>query len=101
MITIVLNRLTLLDALSSVMNYAVDSMQVIDEKHQIRKRTWDLAATSVAKAVEIDRQFEIHQMVTGAVYTGLTAFVKAGMAYAETPGHNAASTTAPSGPSKA
>jgi hypothetical protein len=70
------------------MNYAVDSMQFMDEKHQIRKRTWDLAATSIAKAVEIDRQFEIHQMLTGAVYTGFTAFVKAGMAYAETPGHN-------------
>lgn len=75
------------------MNFAVDGIQVMDEKHQIRKRTWDLAATGVAKAVEIDRQFEIHQMVTGVVYTGLSAFVKAGMAYAETPGHNNASSS--------
>lgn len=76
------------------MNFAVDSIQTMDEKHQIRKRTWDLAATGVAKAVEIDRQFEIHQMVTGAVYTGFAAFVKAGLAYAETPGHNTAAPAA-------
>lgn len=69
------------------MNFAVDGMQTMDEKHQIRQRTWDLAARGVGKAVQIDRQFEIHQMVTGAVYTGFTAFVKAGLAYAETPAH--------------
>ncbi len=80
-----------LDAFSTVMNFAVDGIQTMDEKHQIRKRTWDLAATGVAKAVEIDRQFEIHQMVTGAVYTGLSAFIKAGLAYAETPGHGSSS----------
>lgn len=79
------------------MNFAVDGIQNMDEKHQIRKRTWDLAATGVAKAVEIDRQFEIHQMVTGAVYTGIAAFVKAGLAYAETPGHS----TSPSSSSAA
>ncbi|KAI7887995.1 uncharacterized protein EV154DRAFT_426492 [Mucor mucedo] len=73
------------DAISTVMNFAVDGMQTMDEKHQIRQRTWDLAARGVGKAVQIDRQFEIHQMVTGAVYTGFTAFVKAGLAYAETP----------------
>ncbi|KAG1047488.1 hypothetical protein G6F46_008125 [Rhizopus delemar] len=76
------------DAVSGVVNYAVDKIQIIDEKHKIRKRTWDLAALSVSKAVEIDRHFEIHQMVTEAVYTGFAAFIKAGLAYAETPGYN-------------
>lgn len=80
------------------MNFAVDSISTMDEKHQIRKRTWDLATTGVAKAVEIDRQFEIHQMVTGAVYTGLAAFVKAGLAYAETPGHNSGSSSSAATP---
>ena len=75
------------DAVSAVLNYAIDGMQVVDEKHQLRRRTWDLAASSVAKAVEIDRQYEIHQMITGAFYTGFSAFIKAGVAYAEAPGH--------------
>jgi hypothetical protein len=57
----------------------------MDKNLQIRKRTWDLTASGVSKVVEIDRRFEIHQMLTGAVYTGFTAFVKAGVAYAETP----------------
>ncbi|CEG65207.1 hypothetical protein RMATCC62417_02038 [Rhizopus microsporus] len=75
------------NAVSGVVNYAVDSIQSIDEKHQIRKRTWDLAATGVNKAIQIDRQYEIHQLVSEAVYTGFAAFIKAGMAYAETPGY--------------
>lgn len=90
---IALKKSPIPDAFSTVMNFAVDGIQTMDEKHQIRKRTWDLAATGVAKAVEIDRQFEIHQMVTGAVYTGVAAFVKAGLAYAETPGHNSTPTS--------
>ncbi|KAK4521032.1 uncharacterized protein ATC70_004021 [Mucor velutinosus] len=91
MSAVALKKSPIPDAVSAVMNYAIDSMQVMDEKHQLRRRTWDLAANSVAKAVEIDRQYEIHQMVTGAFYTGFAAFIKAGVAYAETPGHQEAS----------
>jgi hypothetical protein len=58
---------------------------VVDQNFMVRQRTWDLASSSVAKAIEIDRHYGVHQMITGAVYTGVTAFVKAGMAYAETP----------------
>ncbi|KAG1439846.1 hypothetical protein G6F56_012148 [Rhizopus delemar] len=76
------------DALSGIINYAVDSIQTIDERHQIRKRTWDLATFGISKAVEMDRQFEIHQLVTEAIYTGFSAFIKAGLAYAETPGYH-------------
>lgn len=85
-----------LDAFSTVINYAIDGMQVMDDKHQLRQRTWNLAANSIAKAVEMDRQYEIHQMVTGAFYTGFSAFVKAGLAYAETPGHNEGAGKVPS-----
>ncbi|KAL7330835.1 hypothetical protein PS15p_205725 [Mucor circinelloides] len=91
MSAVALKKSPIPDAISAVMNYAIDGMQVMDEKHQLRRRTWDLAASSVAKAVEIDRQYEIHQMVTGAFYTGFAAFIKAGVAYTETPGHHEAS----------
>ncbi|KAI8988909.1 hypothetical protein BDB01DRAFT_719110 [Pilobolus umbonatus] len=72
------------DALTSVANFAMSTAASVDEKHHIRERTWSIATAGVAKAVEVDRQFEIHQMLTGAMYTGLTAFVKAGIAYQET-----------------
>lgn len=72
------------DAVSSVVNFAATTAAHVDEKHKIRQRTWSIASAGVAKAIEIDRQYEIHQMLTGAVYTGLTAFVKAGIAYSET-----------------
>ncbi|KAL9552002.1 hypothetical protein MBANPS3_003998 [Mucor bainieri] len=93
MSAVALKKSPIPDAVSTVMNYAIDGMQVMDEKHQLRRRTWDLAASSVAKAVEIDRQYEIHQMVTGAFYTGFAAFIKAGVAYAETPGHHEANSS--------
>ncbi|KAL0134975.1 hypothetical protein V8B55DRAFT_1557359 [Mucor lusitanicus] len=93
MSAVALKKSPIPDAVAAVMNYAIDGMQVMDEKHQLRRRTWDLAANSVAKAVEIDRQYEIHQMVTGAFYTGFAAFIKAGVAYAETPGHHEASSS--------
>ncbi|GAN03691.1 hypothetical protein MAM1_0046c03146 [Mucor ambiguus] len=97
MSAVVLKKSPIPDAVSAVMNYAVDGIQVMDEKHQLRRRTWELAASSVAKAVEIDRQYEIHQMVTGAFYTGFAAFIKAGVAYAETPGHHEARSSSGSG----
>ncbi|KAI9259069.1 hypothetical protein BY458DRAFT_517673 [Sporodiniella umbellata] len=75
------------DAVSGVFHFALDSMQAIDERHQIRQRTWSLATFGFSKAVEIDRQFEIHQLVTDAIYTGFSAFVKAGLAYSEAPGY--------------
>ncbi|CEP17327.1 hypothetical protein [Parasitella parasitica] len=68
-------------------SYAINGIQMMDEKHQLRQRTWNLAASGIAKALEIDQQFEIHQMVTNAIYTGFNAFIKAGLAYAETPGY--------------
>ncbi|KAI8365143.1 hypothetical protein BD560DRAFT_372812 [Blakeslea trispora] len=83
---IALKKSPIPDAVTNVVNFAAVSVQSMDQKHQIRKRTWDFIASGVTKAIEVDRQYEIHQMVTGAVRTGLTAFVKAGMAYAETPG---------------
>ncbi|KAG0166275.1 hypothetical protein DFQ28_009828 [Apophysomyces sp. BC1034] len=75
------------DAVSSAMSYAVSGMQAMDSAYHIRQRTMDLAGRGLAKAIEIDKQYEVHQMVTEAVYTGVTAFVKAGLAYAETPNH--------------
>lgn len=72
------------DAVSTVVNFAASTAAHVDEKHQIRQRTWSIASAGVAKAMEVDRQYEIHQMLTGAMYTGLTACVKAGIAYSET-----------------
>ncbi|KAI8886139.1 hypothetical protein K501DRAFT_244641 [Backusella circina FSU 941] len=82
---IALKKSPIPDTISSVMNNTIDLIQVVDQSYKVRQRTWDLASSSITKAIYIDRQYGIHQMITGAVYTGVTAFVKAGMAYAETP----------------
>ncbi|KAF7726590.1 hypothetical protein EC973_008635 [Apophysomyces ossiformis] len=84
---VALKRSPIPDAVSSAMTYAISGMQAMDNTYHIRKRTMDLAGRGIAKAIEIDKQYEVHQMVTDAVYTGVTAFVKAGLAYAETPSY--------------
>ncbi|KAI9024336.1 hypothetical protein CLU79DRAFT_746663 [Phycomyces nitens] len=84
---VALKKSPLPDALSCVVNTAISGAQKVDDSYQIRKRTWDLAGRGVAKAIQIDRDYEIHQMVSDAVCTSLTAAVKAGLAYVEAPGY--------------
>ncbi|KAL0075001.1 hypothetical protein J3Q64DRAFT_1667379 [Phycomyces blakesleeanus] len=84
---VALKKSPLPDAISCVVNTAISGAQKVDENYQISKRTWDLAGRGVAKAIQIDRDYELHQMVSDAVCTSLTAAVKAGLAYVEAPGY--------------
>lgn len=73
--------------ISSVIACAKAGLRAVDDSCQIRKRTWDIASHGIAKAAELDRQYEVHQMFSDALYTACTALIKAGIAYAETPGY--------------
>lgn len=37
----------------------------------------------IAKAIEIDQHYEVHQLFAEIFYTGCTALLKAGIAFAE------------------
>ncbi|KAI9013884.1 hypothetical protein CLU79DRAFT_708472 [Phycomyces nitens] len=84
---VALKRSPLPDVLSSAVSYAKSGFQSVDEAYHIRQRAWDFATQGVAKAVEIDQQYEVHRMLTDALYTGCTAILKAGIAYTEAPGY--------------
>lgn len=55
----------------------------IDETCSIRERTSNLTNAGIAKAIEMDQYFEVHQFFAEIFYTGCTAILKAGIAYAE------------------
>ncbi|KAI8647767.1 hypothetical protein BD408DRAFT_407789 [Parasitella parasitica] len=55
----------------------------IDEKCSIRERTINLTSAGIAKAIEMDQYYEVHQFFAELFYTGCTAVLKAGIAYAE------------------
>ncbi|KAL7324503.1 hypothetical protein PS15p_209687 [Mucor circinelloides] len=55
----------------------------IDETCSIRERTSNLTNAGIAKAIEMDRYYEVHQFFAEVFYTGCTAILKAGIAYAE------------------
>ncbi|KAI7866343.1 hypothetical protein BDF14DRAFT_1814246 [Spinellus fusiger] len=84
---VALKRSPLPDVVGSIAGYCNSGLHSVDETYQIRKRAWGMASQGVAKAVEMDQSYQIHQMFTEAVYIGCTALLKAGIAYTETPGY--------------
>jgi hypothetical protein len=58
-------------------------LQKLDETCSIRERTLNITNVGIAKAIEIDQHYEIHQFFAEIFYTGCTALLKAGIAYAE------------------
>ncbi|CEP10082.1 hypothetical protein [Parasitella parasitica] len=55
----------------------------IDETCSIRERTINLTSAGISKAIEMDQYYEVHQFFAELFYTGCTAVLKAGIAYAE------------------
>ncbi|KAI8391149.1 uncharacterized protein BYT42DRAFT_555795 [Radiomyces spectabilis] len=80
-------RLIYPDVMSSAIDYCKMGLDTIDETCQIRQHTWNMAAQGIAKIVQVDQQYELHQTLANIMYIGCTAFFKAGVAYAETPGY--------------
>ncbi|KAF7732765.1 hypothetical protein EC973_000037 [Apophysomyces ossiformis] len=88
---IILKKSPIPSAVSAILAYAKSSLETVDETCKIRERAWDIASLGVAKAIEIDQRYEIHQMMAEIVCTTCSAILKAGIAYAETPGYKESS----------
>jgi hypothetical protein len=76
--------------MSKVYQVTKDGLSKIDETCSIRERTMNLTTVGISKAIELDQHYEVHQFFAEIFYTGCTAILKAGIAYAE---HNSESTT--------
>lgn len=76
--------------MSKVFQLTKDVLLKLDETCSIRERTMNLTSVGISKAIELDQHYEVHQFFAELFYTGCTAILKAGIAYAE---HNEAPIT--------
>ncbi|KAF9342020.1 hypothetical protein BGZ91_000008 [Linnemannia elongata] len=59
----------------------------VDEKFHLQEKAWQLSKQSIEKAIELDEQYAIHEVVTETFFATVTGLVKAGIAYKETPSY--------------
>ncbi|KAF9938746.1 hypothetical protein BGZ67_010510 [Mortierella alpina] len=59
----------------------------VDARFRLQERAWELSKQSIEKAIELDEQYAIHELVTETLFATVTGLVKAGIAYKETPGY--------------
>lgn len=80
---IALKRSPIPDLMSKLIQMTKESLLKIDESYSIRKRAYNISTLGLAKAMELDEYYEVHQFFAELFYTGCTAILKAGKAYAE------------------
>ncbi|KAG0201832.1 hypothetical protein BGX28_005457 [Mortierella sp. GBA30] len=59
----------------------------VDERFHLQEKAWQLSKQSIEKAIELDEQYAIHELVTETFFATVTGLVKAGIAYKETPSY--------------
>ncbi|GJJ73341.1 hypothetical protein EMPS_05699 [Entomortierella parvispora] len=59
----------------------------VDQRFNLQERAWQLSKNSIEKAIELDEQYAIHEVVAETFFATVTGLVKAGIAYKETPGY--------------
>ncbi|KAG0054716.1 hypothetical protein BGZ83_010611 [Gryganskiella cystojenkinii] len=59
----------------------------VDQRFNLQERAWQLSKQSIEKAIELDEQYAIHEVMTETFFATVTGLVKAGIAYKETPGY--------------
>ncbi|ORZ25734.1 hypothetical protein BCR42DRAFT_400809 [Absidia repens] len=72
------------DAMYYSMTCALAGLEAVDASCQLRQRTWNLAVQGVAKAMEMDRQYELHRLVVDKLVITCNALLQAAaMAHTE------------------
>ncbi|CAB5192043.1 unnamed protein product [Rhizophagus irregularis] len=75
------------DAISATVNYTMKKIQKIDETYGLQDKAWEISRTGINLALEIDQQYNVHEKVGNALFTGLAAAMKAGIAYKDSPSY--------------
>ncbi|CAG8533993.1 4136_t:CDS:2 [Paraglomus occultum] len=75
------------DAISATVNYTMKKIKNIDETYGLQEKAWEISRSGINLALEIDQQYNVHEKVGNALFTGLAAAMKAGIAYKDSPGY--------------
>ncbi|KAG0292813.1 hypothetical protein BGZ96_003663 [Linnemannia gamsii] len=77
------------DVVKSCLRTSKTIFDKVDERFHLQDKAWELSKNSLEKAIELDEQYAIHEVVTETVFATLTGLVKAGIAYKESPSYAA------------
>ncbi|KAF9349080.1 hypothetical protein BGX26_012576 [Mortierella sp. AD094] len=69
----------------------------VDERFHLQDKAWEISKNSIERAIELDEQYAIHEVVTETMFATLTGLVKAGIAYKESPSYAAVRAAAAAG----
>ncbi|RIB02125.1 hypothetical protein C2G38_1991805 [Gigaspora rosea] len=75
------------DAISATVNYTMNKIKTIDEAYGLQDKAWEISRTGINLALEIDQQYNVHEKVGNALFIGLAAAMKAGIAYKDSPSY--------------
>ncbi|GBB86351.1 hypothetical protein RclHR1_12780005 [Rhizophagus clarus] len=75
------------DAISATVNYTMKKIQKIDQTYGLQDKAWEISRSGINLALEIDQQYNVHEKVGNALFTGLAAAMKAGIAYKDSPSY--------------
>ncbi|KAF8980099.1 hypothetical protein BGZ46_004626 [Entomortierella lignicola] len=59
----------------------------VDERFHLQEKAWQFSKVSIEKAIELDEQYSIHEILTETFFAAVTGLVKAGIAYKESPNY--------------
>lgn len=75
------------DVVKSCLRTSKTIFHKVDERFHLQDKAWELSKHSIEKAIELDEQYAIHEVVTDTVFATITGLVKAGIAYKESPSY--------------
>lgn len=75
------------DAISATVNYTMKKIQRIDQTYGLQDKAWEISRSGINLALEFDQQYNVHEKVGNALFTGIAAAMKAGIAYKDSPSY--------------
>ncbi|KAI8082774.1 uncharacterized protein BX664DRAFT_387920 [Halteromyces radiatus] len=69
------------DAMAYSLSCALAGLEAMDANYQIRQRTWNMAVQGMAKAIEMDRHYELHRLVMDKLVITCNALLQAAVAH--------------------
>ncbi|KNE69125.1 hypothetical protein AMAG_13982 [Allomyces macrogynus ATCC 38327] len=78
------------DAVTGALATGFSTLQALEAKYRVKDHAVALGKAAVAKAVQVDRDYQVHEKVGDALLTGLSALTQAAWAYKHAPGYDEA-----------
>ncbi|ORY96728.1 hypothetical protein BCR43DRAFT_563970 [Syncephalastrum racemosum] len=94
-LAVIIKQSPLPDIVSFLFGYFIQLLLWVDSQYHIMQRVQDCGIECVKLLLQADEEYRLHEFISEAVYMFIAAFLKATVAYKETPGFNARQTFAP------